>query len=232
MRPPYGQATRGKVEARLRALRCKHPPGAIERARRSGLSGCGQQMQRLGRVWLAQSAGWRVHIAGVVRQWFLRIWWRFFASVQGVLRGAKPLSCFRFEGMHAKTDEPRRVFLLCGFCCLGAQARGKTRKTSNGRKAACSKSYCALRLKPIRIWIFDGIRNRLIPARDFFLEKKQKRARCSGLPSRFILCRTCRAKAACLGGVSVCIPRAAGAAYSSSTVRQIGTRLWPCACAQ
>ena len=61
---------------------------------------------------------------------------------------------------------------------------------------------------------FDGIGNRLVPARDFFLEKKQKRARCSGLPSRFILCRTCRAKAACLGGVSACIPRAAGAAYS------------------
>ena len=79
---------------------------------------------------------------------------------------------------------------------------------------------------------FDGIGNRLVPARDFFLEKKQKRARCSGLPSRFILCRTCRAKAACLGGVSVCIPYAAGAAHSSSTVRHARTRLWPCASAQ
>ena len=49
-------------------------------------------------------------------------------------------------------------------------------------------------LKPIGIWISSVIGNRLIPARDFFLEKKQKRARCSGLPSRFILCRTCRAK--------------------------------------
>ena len=94
------------------------------------------------------------------------------------------------------------------------------------------RGFRALRLKPIRIWIFDGIGNRLIPAGDFFLEKKQKRARCSGLPSRFILCRTCRAKAACLGGVSVCIPYAAGAACSSSTVRHARTRLWPCACAQ
>ena len=76
----------------------------------------------------------------------------------------------------------------------------------------------ALRLKPIRIWIFDGIGNRLVPARDFFLEKKQKRARCSGFPSRFILCRTCRAKAACLGGISVCIPYAAGAACSNSAL--------------
>ena len=66
---------------------------------------------------------------------------------------------------------------------------------------------------------FDGIGNRLVPARDFFLEKKQKRARCSGLPSRFILCRTCRAKAACLGGISVCIPHAAGAAHASRNVR-------------
>ena len=39
-------------------------------------------------------------------------------------------------------------------------------------------------------------------------------------------------QAACLGGIPVCIPHAAGAAYSSSTVRQIGTRLWPCASAQ
>ena len=88
-----------------------------------------------------------------------------------------------------------------------------------------------LRLKPIRILISGVIGNRLVPARDFFLEKKQKRARCSGLPSRFILCRTCRAKAACLGGVSVCIPHAAGAACSSRTVRHARTRLWPCACA-
>ena len=100
------------------------------------------------------------------------------------------------------------------------------------KKSFRAARLVALRLKPVRILDFDGIGNRLIPARDFFLEKKQKRARCSGLPSRFILCRTCRAKAACLGGVSVCIPYAAGAAYSSSTVRQIGTRLWPCACAQ
>ena len=93
------------------------------------------------------------------------------------------------------------------------------------------RGFAALRLNPIRTWISSVIGNRLIPARDFFLEKKQKRARCSGLPSRFILCRTCRAKAACLGGVSVCIPYAAGAAYSSSTVRHARTRLWPCACA-
>ena len=91
---------------------------------------------------------------------------------------------------------------------------------------------CGAAFKPHPNLDFDGIGNRLVPARDFFLEKKQKRARCSGLPSRFILCRTCRAQAACLGGVSVCIPYAAGAACSSSTVRQIGTRLWPCTSAQ
>ena len=81
----------------------------------------------------------------------------------------------------------------------------------------------ALRLNPIGIWISSVIGNRLIPARDFFLEKKQKRARCSGLPSRFILCRTCRAKAACLGGVSVCAPE--------RQARHARTRLWPYACA-
>ena len=61
-------------------------------------------------------------------------------------------------------------------------------------------------LKPIRIWISMGSGIASSRRGDFFLEKKQKRARCSGLPSRFILCRTCRAKAACLGGVSVCTP--------------------------
>ena len=80
-----------------------------------------------------------------------------------------------------------------------------------------------LRLKPIGIWISMGS--------GIASSRRQKRARCSGLPSRFILCRTCRAKAACLGGVSVCIPHAAGAACSSSTVRHARTRLWPCACA-
>ena len=107
----------------------------------------------------------------------------------------------------------------------------KRRLVGKIRKSFRAARLVALRLKPVRILDFDGIGNRLVPAWDFFLEKKQKRARCSGLPSRFILCRTCRAKAACLGGVSFCIPRAAGAAYSLSAVRQIGTRLWPCACA-
>ena len=101
-------------------------------------------------------------MAGRVRRWFLRMWWRKHRPRTAVEKG--------FLGL---------------------------------------RGLRTLRLKPIGIWIFDGIGNRLIPARDFFLEKKQKRARCSGLPSRFILCRTCRAKAACLGGVSVCIPRAA-----------------------
>ena len=64
-----------------------------------------------------------------------------------------------------------------------------------------------LRLKPIGIWISMGS--------GIASSRRQKRARCSGLPSRFILCRTCRAKAACLGGVSVCIPRAAGAAHAA-----------------
>ena len=90
---------------------------------------------------------------------------------------------------------------------------------------------CGAAFKPHPNLDFDGSGNRLIPARDFFLEKKQKRARCSGLPSRFILCRTCRAQAACLGGISVCIPRTAGAAYSLSAVRHARTPLWPCACA-
>ena len=53
---------------------------------------------------------------------------------------------------------------------------------------------CGAAVKAHRNLDFDGSGNRLVPARDFFLEKKQKRARCSGLPSRFILCRTCRAK--------------------------------------
>ena len=120
------------------------------------------------------------------------------------------------------------------FCGGGSSGRGGA---SRRLRAAVEegilglRGFRALRLKPIRILISGVIGNRLIPAGDFFLEKKQKRARCSGLPSRFILCRTCRAKAACLGGIPVCIPHAAGAACSSRTVRHARTRLWPCACA-
>ena len=125
---------------------------------------------------------------------------------------------------------------MAGHCAAvvpaGVVVQSAGRALGKIRKSFRAAMLVALRLNPIRIWIFDGIRNRLIPARDFFLEKKQKRARCSGLPSRFILCRTCRAKAACLGGVSVCIPYAAGAACSSRTVRHARTRLWPYACAQ
>ena len=105
----------------------------------------GQQMQWLEGAWLAQSAGRRARMAGVMRRWFRRVWWR---------------------KAHA---------------CGSASAFGVV-------------GIVALRLKSIRIWISSVIGNRLVPARDFFLEKKQKRARCSGFPSRFILCRTCRAK--------------------------------------
>ena len=79
-------------------------------------------------------------------------------------------------------------------------------------------------LKPIRILISGVIGNRLIPARDFFLEKKQKRARCSGLPSRFILCRTCRAKPPVWAAFPFASPM--------RRARHARTRLWPCACAQ
>ena len=102
-----------------------------------------------------------------------------------------------------------------GALCGGASA-GQGRWLKKGFGAAGIES-AAVKAHPNLV--SDGIGNRLVPARDFFLEKKQKRARCSGLPSRFILCRTCRAKAACLGGVSVCIPHAAGAAHASRNVR-------------
>ena len=95
---------------------------------------------------------------------------------------------------------------LCGDNSGGCGGASRRLRVAVEEGILGLRGFRALRLKPIRIWIFDGIGNRLIPAGDFFLEKKQKRARCSGLQSRFILCRTCRAKAACLGGISVCTP--------------------------
>ena len=76
----------------------------------------------------------------------------------------------------------------------GVVGASRRRRAVVGEGFLRAAKLAALRLKPIGIWISSVIGNRLIPARDFFLEKKQKRARCSGLPSRFILCRTCRAK--------------------------------------
>ena len=139
----------------------------------------------------------------------------------------------RFEGVWWRKRQPAGehggAFCGGGFGGRGGASAG--RALGKIRKSFRAAMLVALRLNPIRIWISMGA-GIASSRRGTSLEKKQKRARCSGLPSRFILCRTCRAKAACLGGVSVCIPRAAGAACSSSTVRQIGTRLWPCASAQ
>ena len=163
-----------------------------------------------------------------------RGWCKASASGASMAGRYVAVGFYRCGGTSAQGAAPR-----CAVMRIGRQMRWFEgvwwRKRR--RRAVIGEGFLGLQglrvpqLKPIGIWISGVIGNRLVPARDFFLEKKQKRARCSGLPSRFILCRTCRAKAACLGGVSVCIPYAAGAACFSSTVRQIGTRLWPYACA-
>ena len=49
----------------------------------------------------------------------------------GVVKGRLPLKLYSgSDGMHVRTDENLKVFVPCGFCRPGANARGKTRKNS------------------------------------------------------------------------------------------------------
>ena len=58
----------------------------------------------------------------------------------GVVKGRKPLKLYSgSDGMHVRTDENPEVFVLCGFCRPGANARGKTRKT---QKSGVQPLFC------------------------------------------------------------------------------------------
>ena len=49
----------------------------------------------------------------------------------GAVKGRLPLKLYSgSDGMHIRTDEKLWVFVLCGFCRPGANARGKTRENS------------------------------------------------------------------------------------------------------
>ena len=49
----------------------------------------------------------------------------------GVVKGRLPIKLYSgSDGMHVRTDENPEVFVPCGFCRPGANARGKTRKSS------------------------------------------------------------------------------------------------------
>ena len=55
----------------------------------------------------------------------------------GVVKGRLPLKLYSgSDGMHVRTDENPKVFVPCGFCRPGANARGKTRENSNKRRSA------------------------------------------------------------------------------------------------
>ncbi len=69
----------------------------------------------------------------------------------GVVKGRLPLKLYSgSDGMHVRTDENLQVFVLCGICCPGANARGKTRENSNKWRSATfstlskdTRHYCA-----------------------------------------------------------------------------------------
>ena len=55
----------------------------------------------------------------------------------GVVKGRLPLKLYSgSDGMHVRTDENPEVFVLCGFCRLGANARGEIRKNSKKWRSA------------------------------------------------------------------------------------------------
>ena len=106
----------------------------------------------------------------------------FFVSAQALLRNASPppYAVSGFEGMHVKTDESRRGSCFAGLR-PGAQAEGKARETANGRKAACLKSYRALRLKPVRILDFRWYRESPHPGEGLLFRKEAKARAVLGL---------------------------------------------------
>ena len=55
----------------------------------------------------------------------------------GVVKGRLPIKLYSgSDGMHVRTDENPEVFVPCGFCRPGANARGKTRENSKKRRSA------------------------------------------------------------------------------------------------
>ena len=64
----------------------------------------------------------------------------------GVVKGRLPLKFYSgSDGMHVRTDENLWVFIPCGFCRPGANARGETRK--NSKKVATSHFFDRLNRK-------------------------------------------------------------------------------------
>ena len=59
------------------------------------------------------------------------------SKTPGVVKGRLPLKLYSgSDGMHVRTDENLQVFVPCGFCRPGANARGKTRENSKKRRSA------------------------------------------------------------------------------------------------
>ena len=62
----------------------------------------------------------------------------------GVVKGRPPVKLYSgSDGMCVRTDENPEVFVLCGFCRPGANARGKTRKNSKKWRIATFLTDCA-----------------------------------------------------------------------------------------
>ena len=120
------------------------------------------------------------------------------------------------------------------FCGGGSSGRGGA---SRRRRAVIGERFLGLwglwpAVKPHRNLDFRRCRESPHPGEGLLFRKEAKARAVLGLAEPVHPLPHLPRQAACLGGIPVCIPHAAGAAYSSSTVRQIGTRLWPCACAQ
>ena len=87
-------------------------------------------------------------------------------------------------------------------------------------------------VKPHRNLDFQRYRESPHPGEGLLFRKEAKARAVLGLAEPVHPLPHLPRQAACLGGISVCIPRAAGAACPSRTVRHARTRLWPCACAR
>ena len=65
----------------------------------------------------------------------------------GVVKGRLPLKLYSgSDGMCVRTDENPKVFVLCGFCRPGANARGKTRENSKKWRSATFSTFSGCRI--------------------------------------------------------------------------------------
>ena len=93
--------------------------------------------------------------------------------------------------MCVRTDENPKVFVLCGFCRPGANARGKTRKNSKKRRSAAFLTLSGRHKAALCLTINPGVVKGRLPLK-LYSGSDGMHVRTDENPEVFVLCRFCR----------------------------------------